>query len=363
MAPTRREFLAAGLGLTSSLGLNLDALAAASRPTSKNAKNILVVVELSGGNDGLNTVVPAGQGAYYDLRPTLAVNENDVLDLGNKESHLGLHPAMKELHRHYLLGNVALIPNVGLVDGKGAGNDSGLSRSHVRAAQIWHSAQPDIIGDSGWLGRYMDGAGKITAASSAVAGGKPITLCLQGKDQGKKKTIKKIAAPNSSKFGNSLATIGDMIVSGAGHKIYHIELSGFDTHAAQVQRHARLLGELSQSLSTFLDHLKVKGLDQSVLVLVHSEFGRRLKENDDRGSDHGGSGLCIVAGGAVKGGIYAGAASLGGYGDLSRLKDKDKDDIVAAVDFRTVYATILDQWLSADSGEILGRDFGSLGFC
>ncbi|MBS1994037.1 MAG: DUF1501 domain-containing protein [Cyanobacteria bacterium SZAS LIN-3] len=385
MAQTRREFLAAGLGLTLGLGVTSPALFGAgtkNRLASRPADPLLVVVELKGGNDGLNTVVPCGQGAYYDARPHLALKEDEVLPLaGLKIRHesdyggTGLHPAAAPLYALYQRGELALLPAVGMTG-------SSLSRSHVRASQIWHSGRPDIIGDTGWLGRYLDEHGSGRSAL-VDAGHEPVELPLaligkSGRDIVRldPASCKQSDLCGDSRLGRSLALIADSIATGSGEtKIFYTAMDGFDTHASQAQRHDFLLRRLAQALAGFFEDLKKRlpdGLDQRVLVLVHSEFGRRLQENSGSlyadvalpvvsetaaanvGTDHGGSGLCMVLGPAVRGGVY------GGYPDLSHLQDAE---FSATVDFRTVYATILENWLQCDSRAVLGGKYPLLDFC
>jgi len=356
MAPTRREFLAAGLaysaGLPGLVGTVAGARAKNVNAKDVRAKKILVVLHLEGGNDGLNTVVPCTEKAYYKARPTLALPAGDLLLID--DGRLGLHPALAELHTYYNQGNLAIFPSVGLCAQDAGG---GLSRSHVRAAQIWHSAQPDIIGDTGWLGRYLDG--NSAGAAFFNDQDKHIPLLLSG---GKKNAVRHVRVDCGGAAGSldrSLAKIADLILTsasassstpgagGAQQQIYCLTVGGFDTHAAQAARHGALLRQLSQSLHRFFRDLGdarnlAEGVDKSVMVLIHSEFGRRLFENNAGGSDHGSTGLCLVAGAGIKGGIF------GSYKGLESVQAADQD-FAADIDFRTIYATILERWLGADN--------------
>jgi uncharacterized protein (DUF1501 family) len=371
MALTRREFLAGGLSLSLGLSSFAAARGAEKRLTlnsANKAKNkALVIVNLSGGNDAFNTLVPWSSQAYYRARPNLALGQSEIIKLDNE---LALAAPLGPLVKYFEAGSLAIVPGVGL--------SSGLSRSHSRALEIWHSAQPDIIGKSGWIGRYLDGASDAVAIDFDPDG--EHRLLFAGLAQNTQNLVATAALDRShpqaypqTRFGQSLATIARTLnqkavpksdLSACGKSsIFSVTLPGFDTHSNQKIRHQNLLGELASSLDAFMAN--VDESNTSAIVFVQSEFGRRLKENNGNifnapdmvpvnvGTDHGSSGLCFILGHGVRGGIY------GQYGDLDNLID---GEVAASLDFRTVYATILEGHMQTESRAILGGDFKTLGF-
>lgn len=400
MAVSRRKFIHGGLGM---LGLMLSAeelfsLSAQARGSASQRQ--LVLIQLSGGNDGLNTVIPFGAGAYYDARPQIAVPQNDVLKLN---SEIGLHPQMTGMQELFNAGNLAII--------EGAGYTS-PNRSHFRSIEIWQTAEPDKIGDTGWLGRYLDLAcgDKERKALPAVNVDPmlPKTLFARKivvpsvnniyefrfrtdphfrkdrdtqinafndiyKDFDSKrphaealrkagleanhasdyllkivKSYKSTVKYPSGKLGDGLKFIAQMIAGGVTAPVFTVSLDGFDTHANQQRSQASLLKQLSDSLLAFQNDLKAHSLDDQVVTLVFSEFGRRVQENSGKGTDHGTAEPLFVVGSAVKGGIY---------GEIPSLTSLDNGDLKHTIDFRTVYATVLERWLGADSVQILGKRF------
>ncbi|PZM80927.1 MAG: transcriptional initiation protein Tat [Candidatus Melainabacteria bacterium] len=403
MTLSRRKFIQGGLGM---LGLMLSAeeiFQLQAQASVRKGQKQLVLIQLSGGNDGLNTVVPYGQGAYYDARPQIAISQKDVLRLNDQ---IGLHPSMTGMRELFSDGKLAII------EGAGYGSPN---RSHFRSIEIWQTAQPEKIGDTGWLGRYLDLAysGQNNIALPAINVDPMLPKTLYAKkivvpsvnniyefrfksdphfrkdrdhqieafkniyesfeskrphaemlrragleaDQASDSLLKivknyksNIKYPNG-KLGDGLKFISQMITGGVSAPIFTVSLDGFDTHANQQRAQAGLLKQLSDTLLAFQSDLKDHGLEDNVLTLVFSEFGRRVQENNGKGTDHGTAEPLFLVGSSVKGGIY---------GEAPSLTSLDAGDLKHTVDFRTVYATVLESWLGADSVDVLGKRFETL---
>ncbi len=400
MTVSRRKFIHGGLGM---LGLMLSAeelFKLSAQAAGSASQRQLVLIQLSGGNDGLNTVIPFGTGAYYDARPQIAVPQNDVLKLNDA---VGLHPQMTGMQELFNAGNLAIV--------EGAGYTS-PNRSHFRSIEIWQTGEPDKIGDTGWLGRYLDLASgdKEHKALPAVNVDPmlPKTLFARKivvpsvnniyefrfrtdphfrkdrdtqieafndiyKDFDSKrphsdflrkagleanhasdyllkivKSYKSTVKYPAGRLGDGLKFIAQMITGGVNAPVFTVSLDGFDTHANQQRSQAGLLKQLSDSLLAFQNDLKAHSLDDQVITLVFSEFGRRVQENSGKGTDHGTAEPLFIVGSAVKGGIY---------GELPSLTSLDNGDLKHTIDFRTVYATVLERWLGADSVQVLGKRF------
>ncbi len=398
----RRAFLKKSLlfGLAAGVPVFLDrtsqALARGLDPRALDGRpdRILVMLQLSGGNDGLNTVVPFADSAYYAARPALAIKEADVLRLGD---HVGLHPKLTGLSNLWKDGTLAVIQGVSYPN---------PNRSHFESMDIWHSADAEgRVVQHGWIGRLADRSfGPAGDPETLVAIGKSVPRAMQGpthkpvafedpagyrwvgrpdqedpfekmmakaeSDQShldflrqvatdartSSERIRKAAASYKSKaeyptgrnLGASLRTVASLIAGGLPTRVYYVSMGGFDTHVQQRQRHEQLMNEFSTGLSAFLADLRAQNLDRNVLVCVFSEFGRRVAENGSAGTDHGVAGPMFLAGAPVKGGLY---------GKHPSLTDLAKGDLKMEVDFRSVYATVIDGWLKADAGAVLGRDW------
>lgn len=407
---TRRNFLkglgVAGLWMSHSELFMLAAQADTVKRIAGKDK-ILVVVQLSGGNDGLNTVVPYGFGSYYDARPQIGIKQSEVLPLNGQ---LGLNPNMTGMAQLFKKGKLAVIQAVGYPN---------ANRSHFRSIEIWQTGCPDKIRDTGWLGRYLDlsssgnnfannllaavnvdpvlpktlSANKVIVPSVASVNEfrfkvdpdypqdrgaqisafediyanfnlrRPYVDLLRkvGLETNKASdnllaVTKKYRSPvdyPETEFARGLKFISQMITGGVNSKIYNISLNGFDTHVNQARTQARLLKNLSDGLSSFQADIEAHGVADDVLVMVFSEFGRRVAENNGRGTDHGAAEPMFVLGNAVHGGIY---------GDHPSLTNLDNGDLRHKIDFRSVYASVLDRWLKADSQAILGSRFDQLPF-
>lgn len=410
---TRRVFLQKGLTLLAVaptiptfldqtvLALNdpLDAKLIQGR-TGKDGK-ILVVVQLSGGNDGLSTVIPYGDDAYYRLRTRISHPASQVLKIDN---YLGLHPNLTGLKSLYDNGDMAIVQGVGYPN---------PNRSHFRAMDIWQSAQPERQQpNSGWLGRYFDNTCPGCDPRVGVAIGDALPLAMQGdkvlplsferpdsyRYNGRDRTDyaklnhadlaptlpappKQITAADqldflhrtamdaqlssdeilrltrthtaastypATEFGNGLKTVAAMIAGGLPTRVYYVSLTGFDTHAAQLQRHDVLMKQLSEGLSAFWQDLKQQKNDDRVLLMTFSEFGRRVQQNASNGTDHGAAAPMFVMGPGIRQGIVTQHPSMA---------DLDQGDLKYVVDFRSVYASVLQNWLQTPSKPILGDQF------
>ena len=350
----------------------------------------LVVVQLSGGNDGLNTVIPYRNEVLEEARPNLfKANARDL----KLTDEMMLNPVMEGLMSVYDRGDLCILNSVGYPN---------PNRSHFRSMDIWHSASDsDKYVSSGWLGRYLDSECKDTDPVTAIEMGNMLSMALKG-DQRKgipltnvqqfynssrmmrdakdhdqenemvdflyktQSQVKRSAAylheknkmyhskkdyPNTP-FGKHLKEVAEMIISGVDAPVYYVSLSGFDTHNNQKARQERLLKIYSDAIKVFTDDLKAANYWDETLVMTFSEFGRRVKENASRGTDHGkANNLFLMGGGLKKKGIYNGVP------DLATL---DEGDVSHTIDFRSVYATVLSKWLGADAKAVLGRSFDPL---
>lgn len=372
--------------------LNKTGTALAAAPPSND--NVLVVIQLGGGNDGLNTLVPYSDDRYYRARPRIAVEAEAVLKIDDR---LGFHPEMVELHRLYRDGALAIVSNVGYPN---------PNRSHFRSTDIWETASPSgELWKSGWLGRYFDNTCSGSPAGPlgirigerptlAFAGDRlwastfanprmlenPATgpaaralariqtveptgiaaldfvqrtsnesLALSRELRRAVRDVKPRVEYPPFALCQSLRLVCQMITAGAPTRVYYVSHGGFDTHAAQPQKQAYLLQELSQAVSLFHDDLARQGQLDRVLGVTFSEFGRRVTENKNAGTDHGAASLMFAFGGKVKPGLHGAAP------DLERLDPLG--DLAFKIDFRQVYAGILQDWLHADSARVLQGRF------
>ena len=362
---------------------------------------ILVVLQLSGGNDGLSTVVPYADDAYYRARRNSAIAQKDVLKLGD---YSGFHPALQRLHKVYGAGKLALV--------QGASYPN-PNRSHFKSMDVWHTGSDRGRGmDTGWLGRSIDACCKdVVDPNLTINIGKSIPYALEARvhkpisfdaperyrwtgnpkdkmdfeelngpatvqDQvdwlhrvavdarASSDAIRKAAADYQPKadyagggqgrraqLAGDMRTVAALIKAGLSTRVYYISFGGFDTHNNQRGRHDNLMRQLDVAVGAFYEDLRAQGLSDRVLVLGFSEFGRRVKENGSLGTDHGVAGPMFLVGDHVKGGLRAKHPSL---------TDLDKGDLKMSVDFRSVYATVLDKWIGADSARILGKRYPHL---
>ncbi len=397
----RRHFLTHTLKGSSLVALNAMIPQFVSRTAEAAAPgkdNILVVLEMTGGNDGLNTVIPYADDLYHKARPTLRQTKDVVVRL---DDHVGLNSGMQGFRPIWEKGNLAVLQGVGYPNPE---------RSHFEAMDIWQSADPKRATTTGWLGRTAAeidnhsggvpilhiGPNRLPLALAGTPGGGAVTVNSRdsfrlelgggkvGQQKARRRLMEDLAAPASKagdddlvsfvqrrqvqtltaveqlrellegpgavpRQGNGLnqklQLIAGLIAKGFGTRIFYVSLEGFDTHSDQSTAHSNLLGDLANSVAGFFQTLKSTGHDNRVRLMTFSEFGRRVKENGSRGTDHGAASCMFVAGPSVKGGVV---------GNHPSLSDLDDDDLKFHTDFRRVYATLLDGWLGCDSKAVLG---------
>ena len=330
---TRRTFLCQGAALLAAPAVPrlLDESPGAG-PAGAADDNILVVVQLVGGNDGLNTVVPFSDDAYHRLRPGLRLEASTVHKLTDKVS---LHPNLLPLLDLYGRGEMAVVQGVGY---------PGQDRSHFRAADAWHSARPEYTDPtSGWIGRYLD---RASGGGRGVSLGGVTPLAMRGE----RSLPLELAQPRGD-LGEGLRVVASGIRERGAARVYFVQLGGFDTHSNQRARHDRLMRDFGDAIGTFWADLSAQGNARRVMMLAFSEFGRAVAENAAGGTDHGAAGPVLLCGPHVNGGVYGAAPSL---------TDLDAGGLRHHVDFRSVYATILERWLAAPSAPILGGRFDLL---
>lgn len=361
---------------------------------------VIVVLQLSGGNDYLNTVVPYEDPLYRDYRPVVNVGEDEALEVGEG---IGLHPSMAPIHEMYAAGNVAIIHGVGYENSP---------RSHFRSMDIWHTCEPDKLGTEGWLGRVIreidpQKENVVTAVSmgpslfrALAAPGVPVAtveninsygmlteispeeklnrvlgrykrmytpaigsgpvmdyLGQTGLDALKGADILS-AAPQQysstveykdSSIGRKLKSIAQVHTAGLGSRVFYCDHGGFDTHADQLGIHNKLWTDVSTAVRDFFEDLEEHDAADNVTMFIFSEFGRRVYDNGS-GTDHGAAGVCLAIGKGVKGGQY-------GQYPSTKSADLDQGDLVPGMDFRSVYTTLVEDWLGLDPVPIVGGNF------
>ena len=408
---TRRDFLVrSGLAAVGGAVLVGGAPARAMAPTSlvgalsrAETDRVLVLVQLQGGNDGLNTVVPYRDDLYAAARPSLRLGAADVIDL---DGDVGLHRALAPVRPMWDDGDLAILRSVGYPE---------QDLSHFRSTDVWLSGSPaDEVWTSGWAGRTMGDVypaflDEPPAAPPAVQIGTSAPLLFEGDGAGYGMAIRDVdtflrlaegggAYPTDglpdtpagaelafarriandafryrdaiqtattsgsneveypeTRLAGELAAVAQLIKGRLGSRMYLVSLGGFDTHAGQADTHARLLGELAGALDAFFRDLRTSGDDRRTLAATFSEFGRRVEENGSKGTDHGSSAPLFLAGPAATGGLH---------GDAPDLSDLDRvGNMRHATDFRRVYATLIERWLGLDpavSASVMGGAFETL---
>ncbi len=364
---------------------------------------VLLVVQMQGGNDGLNTVIPYTDDSYHRVRPTIRIGENDALRLNDQ---IALNPNLSGLLELYKEGHVALVNGVGYPN---------PDRSHFRATEIWETAVPDRYETTGWLGRYLDATAPINlaarnafeavtlgdivpaamigrhvdvpaigtlqsfayqtgkdsanknSAASLFDGAKPgaspyltlientARLAIHGGDELRSKISayqSAVSYPKDS-FSQQLELAAHLIGSRVGTRIIFVSIGSFDTHVNQVPQQNRLLKYMGDGLLAFYKDLAAHGNAERVLTMTFSEFGRRVSQNASNGTDHGTAMPLFVIGGQVKGGLY---------GAYPSITDLDHGDLKYNTDFRDVYATVLDRWLGRTPERVLFGNYQPLAF-
>jgi uncharacterized protein (DUF1501 family) len=380
----------------------------------------LVVLQLTGGNDALNTIVPYGNPCYYDQRPVVRIPEAEVLSL---DATYGLHPSMAAIKPFWEDGKMAIINGIGYAQ---------PDYSHFRSMDIWYTAQPDSMATDGWLGKLvrdldpkaenvltavsfgrglpralslagvpvasvaeLDNYGLLTNLSSVAqrqaalevfsrmyddgwedeglpAGSartpqEPVEAVMRymgqtGLDAQKGAAILRTAVDHydatvsypKTSIGQSLRGIAQVKLADLGTRVFYAAHSSFDTHAAQMAVHAQLWREISEAVAAFFADLRSHDAADDVIMLLWSEFGRRVRDNGS-GSDHGAGGVALVLGEAVRGGLY---------GDYPSLRDGDliQGNLRYTNDFRSTYSTILERWFGVEARPIVHGQFEQLAF-
>ena len=372
---------------------------------STSKERNLVVIELVGGNDGLNTVVPYGNGLYYDNRPGIGIPQGDVLPI---DDTLGFNPGMREMKALWDQGELAVIKGIGYPQ---------PNRSHFRSRDIWYTAEPETIGSQGWLGaalRDLDPRGENVLTGVNFGRGLPRAFVCKGVPvasvgnletygllpdiddenvrlhaldalgrmygpEGGRDVVAQALGENGAQallgadilrtapelysssveygdtpIANSLKGAAQVMSASLGARILYAQHGNFDTHSNELQTHAKLWQDFSTAIADFTDDLKEQGLWQDTLIFVWSEFGRRVRDNGT-GCDHGSGGVAFVLGGSIRGGQYGQYPSL-------READLSEGDLAYTTDFRSTYATILDRWLGLDPDPVVHGQFEQFGF-
>ena len=365
---------------------------------------VLVIVQLSGGNDFMNTLIPYTQGIYYDTRPTVGIPEDQVLPISDT---LGFHPAAGPLRELYREGHVAVVQGIGYEN---------ASRSHFRALDIWHTCEPEKVATEGWVARVVreldpQNTNPLTAVSfgrglpralaapgvratsvdnldtygllsgievqaqreqdleifkrmyTPAVGAGLVADYLRQTGQGVldgadrlKLAIERYDSPvqyGTSAIARSLRDVARVHTAGLGTRVFYTQQGGYDHHAQELPSHQRLLGELTGALTAFTQDLRQHDAADNVAILVFTEFGRRIRDNGS-GTDHGSGGGAFVLGEHVKGGLYA------EYPSLAPDDWLNGEDLRHTVDFRTVYSTMLEQWMGLEARPIVGGAYEQL---
>ena len=373
--------------------------------TSVNKDRSLVVIELVGGNDALNTVIPYNNGLYYDFRPTIGIPQEEVLAL---DQELGLNPNMAPFKSLWDQGQLAIINGIGY---------DNPNRSHFRSRDVWYTAEPDRIGAEGWLGaviRDLDPTGENVLTGLNFGRGLPRALVCKGvpvasvgnletyglmpdlKDEMTRRialdAFSRMYGPTTGKdavaqvlgqagtdalkgadilrtapqlyssdveyadnpIAQTLKNVAQVMCADLGTRVYFARHASFDTHSAELLAHSKLWQDVSSAIGDFTADLTEHGLADDTLILVWSEFGRRIKDNG-AGCDHGSGGVAFVIGEPVNGGFY---------GEFPSLREEDQldGDLHFNNDFRSTYSTILDKWLGLDPDSIVNGQFEQFEF-
>ena len=394
----RKQFIQVGSLATASLMLPKFLKAFESPMMVPPGNKVVVILQLSGGNDGLNTVIPIRNDIYYRSRPRLGVKKEKALALTDEA---GLHPALPAFKALYDDGSLAILNNVGYPN---------PDRSHFRSMDIWHTAsQSNQYWSNGWVGRYLDAQCKgCDKPTQAIEIDDVLSLALKGenikgiavkdprrlygtanekffrdvmknhKDEAGEQPVdylyKTMAETLSSadyifqqsrlhpsnaeypksELAGSLKTIASLIYSEINTKVYYVSLGSFDTHINQDMQQQRLFTEMNDAVSAFVNDLKAQGRFEDVMLFTFSEFGRRVEQNASNGTDHGtANNMFLVSGGLKQKGLI---------NPLPDLTDLNEGDLKYNVDFKNVYATILNKWLKADDKIILNSEYSYMNF-
>ncbi len=394
----RKQFIRIGSLATASMMLPKFLKAFEGGTMVPAGNKVVVILQLSGGNDGLNTVIPVRNDLYYKARPRLGIEKTKALLITDE---VGLHPALTGFKELYDEGGLGILNNVGYPN---------PDRSHFRSMDIWQTAsQSSEYRTNGWVGRYLDaqcqGCDKPT---QAIEIDDVLSLAMKGehvkgialKDPGRLygtanekffrdilkdhkdetgeqpvdylyKTMAETLSsadyifqqsrlhPSTAEYpktdlGNSLKTIASLIFSDINTKVYYVSLGSFDTHINQDAQQQRLFTEMNDAVKSFVKDLKTNDRFGDVMLFTFSEFGRRVEQNASAGTDHGtANNMFLISGGLKQKGLI---------NELPNLNDLDEGDLKYNVDFKNVYATVLNKWLKANDENILGKKFDYLDF-
>ena len=413
---TRRAFMKNGVAAFT-VSLAAPAFLSDLARAQSSARN-LVILDLSGGNDGLSMLVPYTDAFYYSRRPTLAIAAGDVLQIGTDSGgkSLGLHPRLSGLKDVFNQGRLAMIQRVGYENS---------SRSHFNGTDIWETANPSNAQGTGWLGRYLSSLAPpldplvawnttgetphaLSSSSVPVASIPSISSdAFSSPNTGSEATLERSAAVSiashlpvdrphvafvgtsaqaamatldrvasvgayrpsvtypTNGLGQALQAVAGVMAKGIGTKIFWVQTGGFDTHATQNTiddsgAYVKLMVALNDGLSALYADLKNQGLLSDTLLLSFSEFGRRVSENGSKGTDHGAASVMLAMGGGVHGGLFGTAASLDPASSNPTLENNG-GDVHYETDFRSVYARVIDNWLGGDSVSVLGGNYRKSG--
>ena len=368
---------------------------------TKNLDKTLVVVQLTGGNDFMNTIVPYTNGHYYDARKKIVMSQEDVLPINDT---LAINKNASPFKRLYDEGRMAIVQGIGYPNS---------NRSHFRGMDIWHTCEPDRVGSEGWLGlavREIDPRGENVLTAVNVGQGLPRAMAVAGvpvtsisdlegygvmkkmeQEQLRDKALQafkdiygqaigsgvvaeyigktgldvirgadmlsEVAANYSSSveyadnsIAKSLRDVARIHLSGLGTRIFYTNHGGYDTHANELPSHPKLMSDLSGAISDFLDDLEEHDASEDVAILVFTEFGRRMRDNGS-GTDHGSGGGAFLFGKNVKGGLYS------EYPSLDPAEWEHGEDLKHTIDFRGIYGTVLEQWLGLEARPIVKGEF------
>lgn len=364
---------------------------------------VLVIVQLTGGLDFMNTLIPYTEGTYYDSRPHVGIPQDQVLPLA-EDSPLGFHPAASRLKGLFDDGDMAVVQGIGYPNS---------SRSHFRGMDIWHTCEPDKISTEGWIAklvRELDPGSENPLTAVSFGRGLPRACAAPGvtvtsvgdldryglmtsieQEQEREANLdlfRRMYTPavgagivrdylgrtgrdvlagadvlaevpgqysttvewGTNPIASALRDVSRVHTAGLGTRVFYTQHAGYDYHSHQPGNHDRLLGELSGALSDFLTDLRNHDAADNVAVLVFTEFGRRIKDNGS-GTDHGSGGGAYILGERVEGGLYA---------EYPSVKPKDwlnGEDLKHTIDFRGIYGTMLEQWMGVEAAPVVGGDF------
>jgi len=417
MPTTRREFLslsAHGTGLVAlsamAPGFLADTVRALGADAADKDGKIIVMIKLAGGCDGLNSVVPVNDDTYYDFRPQISIPKSDTLKI---DDDFGFNPTMTGFDKLFKEGDLAIYRDVGYPNS---------THSHFSGQDFYERGGGFEFSGSGWLGRFLDAECPPDLAMKSpkpvathISRYLPITLRSKTpqpifsmlssdvkrlmqravEEDAAARLLKEVVTtatdeknekikylnmaymnaivteekvrdvianyqPDTEygdyKLASDMRAVAAMISADMGNRVYSLDLGGFDTHSNHVQRHGELMGEVAGAIESFVTDLKAKKLGDKVIVMPFSEFGRRPYENGSLGTDHGTNSTFFVAGESVKGGLY------GTQPTLPPDKRSDIPFTKTSIDFRQMYATVLDKWLGTDADAIMGKSYDRLEF-